>query len=145
MSLYLTSVSVSLSVRTSAFDTTRDSQILSVQPLIEAAAGGISTAVLIYESFPKNSSTRRDVLPYAKQAAIKIKNILSSFTDMDKVKSLKYRKNRKVDGVLLANNPVPIVIIYDVIACLNFGELNSYLLDIVLKRGNVDVAGGQYQ
>ena len=64
---------------------------------------------------------------------------------MDKVKSLKYRKNRKVDGVLLANNPVPIVIIYDVIACLNFGELNSYLLDIVLKRGNVDVAGGQYQ
>ena len=128
-------------VRISAFETIRESQILSIQPVIECAAGGITTTVLIYESPRSCHSSGLNVRPYAKQASVKIENILSLSTDLEKFKSLKYRKNKKVDGVLLAFNPAPIVHIFKIITCYNFVELNYYLNGIAYEKNLLDDSG----
>lgn len=57
------------------------------------------------------------------------------------MKSLKYRKNKKVDGVLLAFNPAPIVHNFKVVTCYNFVELNYYLNGIAYEKNLFDDSG----
>lgn len=113
----------------SAFDVLGTSQIAALQPIVQAAMGGISTAVLIYES----QNTESSPYPYAITAARKIKEMLSSVTDDLRSKSLKYRKNKKINGMPVqeCDNPIPRVAVFNVQVCLNFEDLNFRLQTIV--------------
>ena len=117
--------------------------------MIDSAVNGITTTVLIYESSSSkpqendnenknhennnenNIENVRTYAPYAHQAVNKIETILKSVTEKMKKKSLKYRKNKKINGIPLAYNPVPVVIIFKIVCCLNFGILNYNLKKII--------------
>ena len=123
----------------SAFDVIGSSQTAALQPIVQAAIGGISTAVLIYES--QNTNTNPN--PYATTAAIKIKKMLSSVTDDLRLSSLRYRKNKKINGIPVkdCDNPIPIVAVFDVQVCLNFEDLN-FRLQTIVNNCNKSIING---
>ena len=150
---------VSPGVCESAFDVLGQAEQRSLQPVIEAAIGGISAAVLLYESLLPLSSTtipsntapplsstsplpststsnssnidNSTVRPYARHAASRIQELLTAVSLESQRKSLKYRRNKKINGILLSHNPVPIVLFFKIIICETFLDLNSQLKTIV--------------
>ena len=127
--------------RKSAFDLDSQCRSMAVEPLVRLAAGGISAAVLLYESYNTESSA----FPYAKAAAGRIRETLSAVTEDQRLKSLKYRKKRRVNRVLIADNPAPKVVIFDVRTCLTFEDLNTQLRALVCGEGSGTLSQGTHR
>jgi hypothetical protein len=111
-----------------------------VEPLVRLAAGGIAGAVLLYESY----NTESGAFPYAKAAASRIRETLSAVTEEQRLKSLKFRKKRKVNRVVIEDNPAPKVVIFDVRTCLTFEDLNAQLRALVCGEGSGTLSQGSY-
>jgi hypothetical protein len=124
----------------SAFDLDSQSRSVAVEPLVRLAAGGIAAAVLLYES----SNTEGRAFPYAKAAASRIRETLSAVTEEQRLKSLKYRKKRRVNRVVIEDNPAPKVVIFDVRTCLTFEDLNVQLRSLVCGEGSGTLSQGTY-
>jgi hypothetical protein len=77
---------------------------------------------------------------YINDAYDKVKILLDTETEKYRILSLKYRKNKKINGVLLEYNPPPVIVIYDIIMCLNFGDLNYHLKRI--DGDNIEISTG---
>jgi hypothetical protein len=124
----------------SAFDLDSQCRSVAVEPLVRLAAGGIAGAVLLYESYNMESGA----FPYAKAAASRIRETLSAVTEEQRLKSLKFRKKRKVNRVVIEDNPAPKVVIFDVRTCLTFEDLNAQLRALVCGEGSGTLSQGSY-
>jgi uncharacterized protein YkvS len=72
-----------------------------------------------------------------------MKIMLDIETEKNRISSLKYRENKKLNGILIEYNPLPVIVIYDLIMCLNFGDLN-YHLKRIHNHENVQKIVGLY-
>jgi hypothetical protein len=112
--------------------------------VIRASEEGAKAVVLICEYNNNETDNNKEKLlknnSYAIDAYDKMKILLDTETEKCRILSLKYRKNKKINGVLLEYNPLPVIVIYDVIMCLNFGDLNYQLKRI--NSDNIEISTG---